>query len=280
MGHPRRYIGRPAREVTTEVWEWGEFLTKRWKTIVIVTVVAVAVTMLITFFTAPSYQSTATLVVQPLTIDQPLAFSSSAELVARNAGELVKSPVVQQRAAKSLGKAKLNGTFEYRVLESSGLIQIINVAGSPKEAADEANAVADAYIASSAEALNSSAGKVATSLSNQLAQLRGQIKQTQDALAAARAVPNGAAKVSELQDTLDSLQTGYQNVLRETQLLPASQVVVSTAVIVADRAIPQPEVVSPKPLLNLVLSIAGGLLLGIAWARATYPRAKGRETGS
>jgi uncharacterized protein involved in exopolysaccharide biosynthesis len=244
-----------------------------------VTVISVAITMLVTFFTAPSYQSTATLVVQPLTIDQPLAFSSTSEVIARNVGELVKSPAVQQRAAKALGKAKLNGTFEYRVLESSALIQIINVASSPKEAADEANAVADAYMASSTEAMNSSAGKVAISLSNQLTQLRSQVKQTQDALAAARSVPNGAAKVSELQDELDSLQTGYQNVLRETQLLPASQIVVSTAVIVADRAVPQPEVVSPKPLLNLVLSIAGGLLLGIAWARATYPRAKGRETG-
>ena len=236
--------------------------------------------MLVTFFTAPSYQSTATLMVQPLTIDQPLAFSSTSELIARNVGELVKSPAVLQRAAKALGKAKLEGTFEYRVLESSGLIEIIDVANSPQKAADEANAVADAYMALSAATMNSSADKVQASLSNQLSQLRAQIKQTQDALAAARGVPNGAAKVSELQDTLDSLQTGYQNVLREVQLLPASQTVVSTAVIVADKAVPEPEAVSPKPILNLVLSIAGGLLLGIAWARATYPRARGRETGN
>jgi len=89
---------------------------------------------------APSYQSTATLIVQPLTIDQPLAFSSTSEMMARNVAELVKSASVQQRAAKSLGQAKLEGTFDYRLIESSGLIKITDVADSPKKAAAEANA--------------------------------------------------------------------------------------------------------------------------------------------
>ena len=103
-------------------------------------------------------------------------------------------------------------------------------------------------------------------------QLRGQIQKTQADLAAARVVPNGAAKVSQLQDKLDSLQTAYQNVLAQAQVLPASQTMVGTAVIVADKAIPEPEPVNPKPLLNLVLALAGGLLLGLAYARATEPR--------
>lgn len=240
----------------------------------------VAVAMVITYFIAPTYESTASLVVQPLAIDQPFAYSTAVQLNARNVGELVKSPAVTAAAAKMLGKVKLAGKFEYRVLESSGLIQIINTAGSPQEAADEANAVANAFLASNSAAVQGNAVRVRSSLESQLDRLRVQITKTQADLAAARAVPNGTAEVSRLQDQLDALQTGYQNVLQETQVLPAATAMVSTTVIIADRAVPEPEPVGPKMLLNLFLSLAGGLLLGIAYARATEPRVKGPETGA
>ena len=254
-------------------------MARRWRSIANVTVITVAVTMVITFVIAPSYRSTATLAIQPLTLDQPFGYSTSAELNARNVGELIKSPAVMNRAAKTLKKGELSGDFEYRVLENSGLIQVISVAKSPKIAADEANAVAGAFLAAYGQTLSANAKRVNVSLQKQLTSLREQIVANQAELAAARAVPGGAAKVGELQDQLDSLQTGYQNVLRQTQLLPAAQTMVSTQVILADRAIPEPEPVNPKPLLNLLLSLAGGLLLGIAYARATEPRPVGRETG-
>jgi uncharacterized protein involved in exopolysaccharide biosynthesis len=273
---PRRTL----REAATEVWEWGPFIARRWKSIVGITVLTVAVAMVITYFIAPTYKSTASLVVQPLAIDQPFAYSTAVQLNARNVGELVKSPAVTAAAAKLLGKVKLRGKFEYRVLESSGLIQIINTAGSPQEAADEANAVATAFLASNSAAVQGNAVRVRSSLENQLDRLRVQITKTQADLAAARAVPNGTAEVSQLQDQLDALQTGYQNVLQETQVLPAATAMVSTTVIIADRAVPEPEPVGPKMLLNLFLSLAGGLLLGIAYARATEPRVKGPGTGA
>jgi capsular polysaccharide biosynthesis protein len=235
--------------------------------------------MMITFVIAPSYRSTATLAIQPLTLDQPFGYSTSAELNARNVGELVKSPAVLNKAAKALKKGELSSDLEYRVLENSGLIQIIAVTKSPRMAADEANAIAGAFLVAYGQTLSANADRVQVSLQKQLASLREQIAAAQTELAAARAVPGGAAKVGELQDALDSLQTGYQNVLRQTQLLPAAQTMVSTQVIIADRAIPEPEQVSPKPLLNLLLAVAGGLLLGIAYARATEPRPGGHETG-
>jgi len=156
------------KEAVTEVWDWGPFLRRRWKSVAAVTVLTMAVTMGVTFLVPPSYESTAMLAIQPLTISDPFGFSSSAQLNARNIGELVKSPVVAERAAKALGKAKLTGGFEYRVPEYSGLVEIIALAGSPQDAAGEANAVAEALIAVNADALAANAKRIQAGLEAQM----------------------------------------------------------------------------------------------------------------
>lgn len=265
--------------LTTDVWEWIPFLRRRKRSIALFTALTVAVTMAVSFAMPPSYRSTATLEVQPLTQDQPLAFPSAVQLSARNIGELIKSPSVATQAARSLGRAELRGQPEYRVLEGSGLIQVIVTAGSPEDAASEANAIADAFVVLNAQSLRTGAEGAQLGLDDQLARLRSTIATTEVELASARTRPGSAQAVSELQDKLDALNTAYEGVLQGTQVLPASETVLSTAVIVADRAVGEPEPVSPRPPLNLLLSILGGTLLGIAYARATEPSARGPETG-
>jgi uncharacterized protein involved in exopolysaccharide biosynthesis len=215
--------------------------------------------------------------VQPLVQPEPMAYPSAVQLGARNFGELVKSPAVALRAAKALKKAELEGVFDYRVAQDSSLLQVIADAGSPQGAADEANAVAEALVAMYSEQLQASSERTQKVLTAQLSDLRAQIRKTQADLAAARAQPGGEAKVAEVQDTLDSLQSGYEAVLQSWQVLPANKTLLSTSINVVDRALPDPEQVSPRPILNLGLAVVGGLLLGIALARATQRPVGRRE---
>lgn len=268
-----------AEVLTTDVWEWIPFLKRHARSIVLITVLTVAVTMVVSFVMPASYQSTATLVVQPLTQAEPLSFPSAEQLIAKNVGELLKSASVAKQAARSLNMIELKGQAEYRVVESSGLIEIIVTANSPQEAAREANAIADAFIALNAASLNTAAEKAQSGLDAELASLRTRIAAAEDELAAARARPNSADAVTPLQDKVDALNTAYEGVLQDSQVVPASMTELATTVLVADRAIAELVPVSPRPALNLLLSILGGLLLGIAFARARESTAKGHETG-
>lgn len=262
-----------------EVWDWWPFLKRRKKTIFWICVLVVLVTMAVTFVIPPTYRSVATLNVQPLAQDQALSFPSASQMGAKNAGELVKSPAIALRAAKALNKSKLDGKLEYRVPENSGLILVTNDANSPQLAADEANAVAAAFIAQNTEMVKTSVSAARASLERQLVGLRAQIAAKQKELADARSKPDNAVAVAGLQDELDSMQTGYEGVLQRGQLLPGTETLLVTSVNIADKALPDSKPVSPQPALNLILALAGGLLLGVAVARATEPPREKRGAG-
>jgi len=261
-----------------EVWEWVPFLRRHKRAIAVITALTVAVTMAVTFIMPPSYESTATLAVQPLTESEPLSFASASQMSARNIGELVKSPNVEAKAAEALGKAEIEGDQSFRVSENTGLV-MISIAGSdPAEAAREANALADAFLELNDETLRTATDKAQTTIDQQLTRLRVQITAAENDLTAARSTPDGAATVTTLQDKLDALNTSYENVLQDLQVLSSSEAVLSTQVMLADPAVAEPEPVSPLPLLNLALAMVGGLLLGIAYARATEALVKVKDT--
>lgn len=253
-----------------DTWDWTPFLRHGWRTIALTTAVVVVVTMAVTLVLAPVYQSTATLVIQPLTLEQPLGFPTATELNARSTGELIKSPGVAKRAAAAVGSGEgLGAAIEYRVIEDSNLIQITAEAGTPARASQAANAIARAYIDENAATLQAATEKSQDLLSKKLADLRTQIVKLQKEMAQARSSPGGTARVSALQDQISTLQSAYQQLLQSWQNLPASQMALATAVQLAAPAIPNSSPVRPRKPLNLLLSLIGGLFLGIAVARAT-----------
>ncbi|MDZ4168697.1 MAG: Wzz/FepE/Etk N-terminal domain-containing protein [Coriobacteriia bacterium] len=252
-----------------ETWDWVPFLKRRKVSIAVVTVLTVAVTMAVTFIVPPTYQSIAILMVQPLTDGQPLANPTAVQLVARNMGELVKNPAVEKAAAKALGRAGLQGEPEYRVTEGTGLVQVIVVGTSPEQSAKEANALAAAFIMEKGRMLEKMTVSSNAMIEQQLASLRQQIADTEVKLNEARQVTDGEGEVDAIQESLDSLKTAYEGVLFESQQLPKARATLSTSIQQIVEAVPEPEQVSPRPALNLGLAIVGGMLLGIAYARAT-----------
>lgn len=252
-----------------EVWDWWPFIIRRRKTIFWVTVLAVAVTMAGTFVMPATFRSIAILHVQPVSQNEVLSYPSASQMIARNGGEIIRTPKVTRQAAELLGKAELEGTLDYRVPEDTGLIEVIVDASSPQLAADEANAITEAFLAYNSEIAQANIATSQKNLEAQLDRMRAQIDAKQEELDQARSQPGSASAVTGLQDELETLKTGYEGVLARWQSLPSAETLLSTSIHVADKALPEPEPVSPRPLLNLILAIAGGLLFGIAVARMT-----------
>lgn len=250
-----------------EVWDWWPFIIRRRKTIVLVMVLTVAVTMAVTFVLPAVYRSVAIMYVQPMSQEQVLAYPSASQLTARNSGELVKSLAVTRAAAEALGKADLEGEVDYRVPENTGLVEVLVDAQSPQLAADEANAIADAFIAYNASTVSANASSAQAVMQEQLKDLQARIEQREAALADARSQPGGEALVQSIQDEIDTLKTGYEGVLSRWQALPAAQTLLATSIHVADRALPDDRPVSPRPLLNLILAVVAGIMFGVAVAR-------------
>lgn len=252
-----------------EVWDWWPFIIRRRKTIFWVTVLAVAVTAAGTFVMPATFRSIVILHVQPVSQNEVLSYPSASQMIARNAGEIIRTPRVTKDAAERLGKAELEGTLDYRVPEDTGLVEVIVDAPSPQLAADEANAVAESFLAYNSEIAQANITSSQKSLEDQLDRMRAQIDLKQEELDVARSQPGSASAVTGLQDELETLKTGYEGVLARWQVLPSAETLLSTSIHIADRAVPEPEPVSPRPLLNLILAVAGGLLFGIAIARMT-----------
>lgn len=255
-----------------EVWDWGPFLRRRFKTILSILVLTILVTMAVSYMMPPTYRSTAILNVQPITEDQVLAYPTASQMVARNVGELIKSPQVTNRAAKILDKSELEGVLDYRVPEDGSLIEVTVDYPSPQGAADEANAIARAFIEYNTEASQKSIAIAQASLEKQIDSLRAQIAAKQGELAQAREDNATDEVINGVQDEIDALQTGYEAVLSRWQALPSAETLLATSVSIVNEALPDSEVVSPRPLLNLLLAIIGGLLFGIGVAAATEPR--------
>jgi uncharacterized protein involved in exopolysaccharide biosynthesis len=252
-----------------EVWDWWPFIIRRSKTIITVTILTVVVTMAVTFVMPATYRSGAILYMQPLSQEQVLSYPSATQLGARNAGELIKSVEVGRRAAEKLGKNKLEGVPDIRVPENTGLVEVLVDAQSPQMAADEANAIAAAFIEFNADTVRMNVVAAQASIEAQLKTLRGQIVEKEAELATARSQPGGEDEVSGIQDELETLKTGYEGVLSRWQALPSAETLLVTSISLADKALPDTEPVAPRPILNLMLALVGGLLFGMAVARMT-----------
>jgi len=248
-----------------DTWDWIPFLRRRWRTIAITVLVVVVATLAVTLVLAPAFQSTATLAIQPLTLDNPLQTPSSAQLGAEAVGELVKSPNVMRLAARTLGRTPeaLGASLDYRVIGKSNLVAITAETDNPLLAARIANAVAQAYIDENAAQLRSSSVQAQEMLQQKLSDQRLQIAELQRQLAQARKGGDSAG-VAALQDQIGSMQAGYEQVLQAWQNLPSSQVALSTQVQIADAARPNMSPVRPRPSLNLILGLVGGIFIGLA----------------
>lgn len=250
-------------------WDWIPFIARNWKVILLTIVVVATIALAVTLSMPPVYSSTVTLTVEPLTLDQPLSFPTALEHGAVDVAELLKSPAVVKRAARMIGGSTedVGANITVEIQDKSSLVKLTAEAGTPSRAASAANALAESYIEENAAMLSVAAQRTQDMLKRKLTDLKKQIAFLQKELAAARTRPNRRGRVAALQDQISSTQSGYEQLLQQWQNLPTSQVTLATAVHIAQRAEPNPSPVRPRPVLGVVLGVAGGFFLGLALAR-------------
>lgn len=144
----RGAAGSPVPDAVT-LASVGRVLRRRWRTIVVASLVGVLVGVLVGSALPTRYSATTTLVVAPLVVNP---FTESRESVTiRTEQEILASREVAERAAANLGVELTAGSpllagVDVAVPQGSQVLQVSARAGTPEEAASAADALAEAYL--------------------------------------------------------------------------------------------------------------------------------------
>ena len=145
--------------------EFRDVLAVIWKRRILVAAAMVACVALSALFVASQskrYESTATLALTPNTTSQTIIAPDALGALLGTYAETAKSRVLTRRAEATL-KRKINGTIQTDTVAGTGILRIIARSATPEAAAQDANAVAAAFIASiGARATNTSSLVAAT----------------------------------------------------------------------------------------------------------------------
>ncbi|MFL5725652.1 MAG: polysaccharide biosynthesis tyrosine autokinase [Chloroflexota bacterium] len=239
---------------------------RSWKVIVLVGVLAAAVAFVASNAMARSYEAGSRLLV-----GQALQASNPDVNLFQSATDLAETYAVIGESRQLLEKVKtslkldvpvetLISQVSVRPVEGQPMLDIEATAGSPKDAAAIANAVAKELIAI-APAIGAGGEPDPAFAQQDLKDTAEQITQTRDELQSLLAIPDRAP---EQQTRLDVLEARLVS-LRATYaaLLQNATTVAANRVSVIDPAVPPLEASSPRVVLNTVLAAILGVLLAI-----------------
>jgi tyrosine-protein kinase len=245
---------QPGADQAPQFVEYLETLRRRKWTILVVTILAVGAALGFSKSRTPVYDASAKILIQSTPAQVILGGGSSSSSQTNIADEIqrLESPQVATIVRKQLGSAPpVSGS----ALSANTDVMVVKASStSASEAARIANAYAAAYIQQRQAAIISSYSNTATSIQHQITVYQAQI-------AALPAEVNGAPnpQVTALATTVASLQ-------EEANTLRTDAAVSTSAVQLLQPATVPTSPSSPKTVRNVLLGLAGGLVLGIALA--------------
>jgi polysaccharide biosynthesis transport protein len=237
--------------------------------IVAAVVLACVAALVVSLVQPKTYTSEVTMVVgQSLTAPNPdinqLAVSQK---LGQTYASIATTRPILDAVIKDLGLSTtadaLRGQVTATVATDSSLLTISVTASDPAQAAAIANDIAKQLIAVS-PTLQGQQSDIEQFVTAQLATVQNQIKTAQAALepllAQASPSPEQTAQIAALQSQLTSLQATYTGLLGFTSTSAANQLTV------VEPAVPSSEPSSPKIVLNVLIALLLGGLLGIGGA--------------
>jgi succinoglycan biosynthesis transport protein ExoP len=244
-------------------------LRGRWSLVALVAILAVAASLAVSLATPKNYASQATLIVgQSLTSSNPdiNQIAASQRLGTTYARIATMRPVLEAVIAKlhlQMSSDQLASHVGASVPQDSTLLTISAEMADPQSAAAIANELAAQLIATSPTVQGQQAGVaefVADDLRNLQAQISNNEAQLTEMLAIERRTPEQETRLQAIESRLASLRSAYAG------LLAFSSDSAVNRLTVVEPAIPAPGPVSPRLLVNLVLALVLGTLLGIGLA--------------
>ncbi|MFI5043082.1 MAG: YveK family protein, partial [Acidimicrobiales bacterium] len=237
--------------------------------IVAAVILAVVAALVVSLLQPKAYTSQVTMVVgQSLTAPNPdiNQLTVSQKLGDTYASIAATRPVLDaviKDLNLSMTSDELGGKVTASIATDSSLLTISVTASDPEQAAAIANAVAKQLIAVS-PTLQGQQSDIQQFVTSQLDSIQSQIKTNQAALdtllAQASPSPAQSAEITSLQTQLASLRATYAGLLAFSSDSAANQLTV------VEPAVPNPNPSSPRIVLNVLIALLLGGLLGIGGA--------------
>jgi capsular polysaccharide biosynthesis protein len=239
-----RVDGAGQREVS--LGDVGAAVSREWRTAVLVFTAILGVALLLSFVWPTSYQATATVAVQPLSLDPTGTRTSELNIATEQV--IVTSRQVAGEAAKELGGVNaddLRDGVSVTIPQDSSALEITATARSADGAANAANAFAGAYLDYRRNAATELADSISQGIDAQISTL----------LASLTSSSSSSAKATVSQQIADL--RAQKSALTGTTVSPGD---------VVSRAVAPQSPSSPGLPLFLAAGVALGALLGFAAA--------------
>jgi capsular exopolysaccharide synthesis family protein len=223
---------------------------RKWVVAVVVAVVtgaAVAGSLLQT----PRYTATAQIRIQPSNTPVPLSPNSASQSTLGSADVLTEQSLVTSNSVKDIVRSQLGQApkVSATAVDQTNLIAVSATSTDPRWAARVANAYANAYV-------NSRRNQAANDLSAAAAQIQAKITDLDQQIAAAKPSP----------EAVTALSTQEASFRAELAQLQVNSALSSGGAEVASPAAVPGSPSSPRTVLNGVVALALGLILGIGLA--------------
>lgn len=266
-------------------------LKRRWWLLIIIPVLLALIAYEIASLRAPSYASTATLLVNPVTglTGTPADDITAATLLTKTYSGFVTSPAILQRVASDLKLPETATQLESLVTAtadpSSQVIRISTKYHSAQGAADITNAVADRFITFLAELPKAGGSQGSQALRDSIDKARTDRDNVSAQLASLRSAstiptPEENARIANLDSLLQQYQSTYTSLLDLQQRLNLNQLTSQNNVSIAVRAIPPQHPTGSFQLLATAAAFLAGLgatVVGIILADQARPRVRSRK---
>jgi capsular exopolysaccharide synthesis family protein len=261
-----------------ELKRFVEVLWQRMWLIVLATVLVAGMTYGLSITTTPTYSATTTLLIDPGADPSTDPYSNQrfAQAAAVTYVEQLKSPVISNQVMERLGvRYDAGKVVTVSQVRDTQLIQIAAVHENPGLAQQIADTTAQVFIEQTAGEQQARFQAGLDDIETQIANLEGQIEDTQKAIASTsdptdpenlRMPEFARLELTRLETDLTSLQTRYVILLRSAEDFRLAMArYADTLTIFAPAELPRVPV-APRTLLNTVLGLISGLVLGVSTA--------------
>ncbi|HLZ10621.1 MAG TPA: Wzz/FepE/Etk N-terminal domain-containing protein, partial [Chloroflexota bacterium] len=250
------------------------FVITKWALLIVgVTLAGAVASFVYSRSSAPVYSASTTILVNqaqnPATPDYNSILTS--ERLTQTYSQLIKTRPILARAIKDLNlplsTTELDRVIDVKVIRDTQLIQLSAESGNPVTARDIANTLAKDFIDDNQ---TQRLGETATSqkvLQQQVSDLADQIKALDGRLAAARtASGDQSSEAQQLQTLLSQDQVTYSQLLKAQDDMSLAESRVLDQIRVVEPAETPDTPIRPRVLLNVLLAVAAGLVVGIGLA--------------
>ena len=261
-----------------ELKQFVEVLWKRFWLILLATVLVAGMTFYLSMTTTPTYQATTTLRVDPGgdPRSDPYTTYRFAEAAAQTYVEQLKSSVISGQVMERLG-VRYNAEDDVTVTQvrDTQLIEISVVHENPGLAREIADTTALVFIEENNSVQQARFQAWLDDMGVQIVDLEGQIEETQKAIASIGdptdrenlKMPEFARlELTRLQTGLTNLQTRYVILLRSAEDFRLAMARYADSLTVFAPAELPAVPVAPRTMLNTVLGLISGLVLGVSTA--------------